>query len=77
MQPGGKGKRAHVPNACTECNMGLSAWDSPHRLAIRTRSMGDMSTPHALPWENDDVPEDMELARELDLIERDLILSDQ
>jgi hypothetical protein len=77
MEPGGKGKRAHLPKVCAECNMGMSAWDSPHQLAIRTRSMGDMSSPHVLPWENEVVPEEMEIARELDLIEEDLITSDQ
>jgi hypothetical protein len=77
MQPGGKGKRAHSAKACTECNMGMSAWDSPHPLAIRTRSVGDMSSPHVLPWETDEVPEETALARELDELEGDLISSDQ
>lgn len=77
MEPGGKGKRAHITNVCGECQMGLSAWDSPHRLAIRTRSLGEMSTPHSLPWENTIVPEEMELARELDMEEGDLIFDDQ
>lgn len=77
MEPGGKGKRAHLPKVCTECNMGVSAWDSPHRLAIRSRSIGEMSTPHNLPWENETVPDEMQLARELDEIEEDLIFSDQ
>lgn len=75
MEPGGKGKRAHVPNACTECNMGVSAWESPHRLAIRTRSMGEMSLPHPLPWENDVVPDELARARELDEAE-ELILNE-
>jgi hypothetical protein len=74
MEPGGKGKRAHITSACTECQMGLSAWDSPHRLAIRSRSIGDMSTPHNLPWENVPLPEDMKKFRELDEIESDMIL---
>jgi hypothetical protein len=77
MEPGGKGKRMHVSKTCGECQMKLSAWDSPHRLAIRTRSMGEMSTPHNLPWENETVPVEMEEFRELDLIEGDLILDDQ
>lgn len=57
--------------------MGLSAWDSPHQLAIRSRSVGDMSTPHNLPWENAIVPDEMEFARNLDLIEGDMIFDDQ
>jgi hypothetical protein len=77
MVPGGKGKRVHIPKACGECQTGLSAWDSPHRLAIRSRSIGDMSTPHSLPWENGVVPDEMELARELDLTEGDMIFDDQ
>lgn len=77
MQPGGKGKRAHLPKVCTECNMGMSAWDTAHPLAIRSRSVGEMSTPHHLPWEDEPVPEDMEMFRELDLVEEDMITSDQ
>lgn len=77
MQPGGKGKRAHSPKTCRQCSAGNSAWDTPHPLAIRSRSMGQMSTPHALPWESEVVPEDMEMYRELDLIEGDMITSDQ
>lgn len=77
MEPGGKGKRAHISKTCVECQMGMTAWDAPHRLAIRTRSMGEMSTPHNLPWENVTVPDEMEQFRELDLIEGDMILDDQ
>lgn len=73
MEPGGKGKRTHIPGQCTECNMGMTPWDSPHRLAIRTRSMGQMSTPHNLPWENIPVPDEMARFRELDCIEEDMI----
>lgn len=73
MEPGGKGKRAHITKVCGECQMGLTAWDSPHSLAIRTRSVGDMSTPHNLPWEHVPVPEEMQKARELDIIEEDMI----
>lgn len=73
MEPGGKGKRTHLTRACAECNQGMTAWDSPHRLAIRTRSVGDMSTPHNLPWENVPVPEEMSKYRELDIVEQDMI----
>lgn len=72
MEPGGKGKRIHLSAACTECNAGLSAWDAPHRLAIRSRSLGEMSTPHNLPWEDTPVPEDMQKFRDMDEIESDL-----
>lgn len=77
MEPGGKGKRAHLTKVCGECQMGVSAWDSPHRLAIRTRSTGEMSTPHHLPWENTIVPDEMQEARDLDMSEGDMIFDDQ
>lgn len=73
MDPGGKGKRAHISSQCAECHLGLSAWDSPHRLAIRSRSLGEMSTPHNLPWENVPIPVEMDLMRELDEVESDMI----
>jgi hypothetical protein len=73
MEPGGKGKRQHIPSVCAECQMGVSAWDQSHRLAIRTRSMGEMSTPHNLPWENVPLPDEMRKFRELDCIEADMI----
>lgn len=76
MQPGGKGKRVHIAKTCTECNMGLTPWESPHRLAIQTRSLGEMSTPHHLPWEDTVVPSEMQRVRELDEIEGDMILDD-
>lgn len=76
MEPGGKGKRAHITSVCGECQMGVSAWESPHRLAIRSRSMGELSTPHSLPWENLPVPDEMAQFRELDLVEADLIPSE-
>lgn len=77
MEPGGKGKRAHISKVCPECKIGATAWDAAHPLAIRTRSYGEMSSPHVLPWENTVVPDEMELARELDLVETDMILDDQ
>jgi hypothetical protein len=75
IEPGGKGKRAHTPSVCAECNMGLNAYESPHRLAIRTRSLGELSTPHHLPWEGESTQVEMEKAREMDSIEGDLILN--
>ena len=76
MEPGGKGKRAHIPGMCTECNLGLSAWESPHRLAIRTRSMGEMSTAHSLPWENTAVPVEMQLARDMDAVAEGMLTNE-
>lgn len=74
MEPGGKGKRIHLTKTCLECEMGVSAYDNAHSLAIHTRSMGDMSTPHNLPWENIPVPDEMQKFRELDAIAEDMIL---
>jgi hypothetical protein len=74
MEPGGKGKRQHIPKACAECILGVSAWDNSHRLAIRTRSLGDMSTPHNLPWENVPLPDEMAKFRDLDAIAEDMLL---
>jgi hypothetical protein len=74
MEPGGKGKRMHMSKVCAECNMGVTAWDHSHRLAIHTRSLGELSTPHNLPWENVPVPDEMAKFRELDAIAEDMIL---
>lgn len=71
--PGGKGKRMHFPDACPECISGFSPWDQAHSLVIRSRSMGEMSTPHSLPWENDKTPDEMQWARELDIEAEDMI----
>lgn len=76
MQPGGRGKRVHIHALCPECRMGVSAWDHSHRLGINSRSFGDMSTPHHLPWEGGKVPEDMQKARDFDEMAEDLIPHD-
>jgi len=73
MEPGGKGKRIHISKVCAECQMGVSAWEHSHRLAIHSRSLGEMSTPHNLPWENVPVPDEMAKFRELDCIAEDMI----
>jgi hypothetical protein len=77
MLPGGRGKRTHIPKLCKECNDGVSAWDHSHRLAIRSRSNGEMSAPHHLPWEDGPLaPEETQKARELDEMAGDLIVRD-
>lgn len=73
MEPGGKGKRAHIPAKCAECKMGVSAWEHSHGLAIRTRSVGQMSAPHVLPWENVPVPDEMAKFREQDMYDADML----
>jgi hypothetical protein len=73
LAPGGKGKRAHVPAACPACVRGENAYDAPHSLIIRSRSTGEMSRPHHLPWEDGKELEDTEKARELDAIAEDYV----
>lgn len=75
VEPGGSGKRMHVPKICPACNAGATAWDAPHPLVIRSRagiSAPIMSAPHHLPWENQPVPEITGKARESAEIERDM-----
>lgn len=76
MLPGGSGKRGHIPALCTACKRGNSAWEEPHPLAIRTRSYGEMSAPHHLPWEDAPVPKEVAMFREMDLVAGDLIVRD-
>lgn len=76
VEPGGSGKRMHVPKLCPACNAGATAWDAPHPLVIRSRagiSAPIMSTPHHLPWENQPVPEITDKARKSAEIERDMV----
>jgi hypothetical protein len=51
LEPGGKGKRVHIPEMCGACRRGLSAAAAGHTLFVRSRSNGEMSHPHFLPWE--------------------------
>lgn len=73
LVPGGKGKRIHVPEMCGACRQGQSAADAGHTLVVRSRSMGEMSFPHFLPWEAGDQPADSETAESLDEIASDLL----
>lgn len=76
VEPGGSGKRMHVPKLCPACNAGATAWDAPHPLVIRSRagiSAPLMSSPHHLPWENQPVPEITDKARKSAEIERDMV----
>lgn len=70
---GDTGKRTHVPGACSECAAGISPWEKPHRLVIKSRSDGEiLSFPRALPWEGKYTPE-IEEIREREAIEREMI----
>lgn len=75
VEPGGSGKRMHVPKLCPACSAGATAWDVPHPLVIRSRagiSAPLMSAQHHLPWENQPVPEVTDKARKSAEIERDM-----
>jgi hypothetical protein len=72
LEPGGKGKRVHVPAVCPACRAGLSAAEAGHTLIVRSRSVGNMSHPHHLPWESGDQPEDTATAELLDEIAEDM-----
>jgi hypothetical protein len=77
VEPGGSGKRMHVPRLCPACNAGATAWDAPHPLVIRSRAgiaAPLMSAPHHLPWENLPVPEVTDKARKSAEIERDMLV---
>jgi DNA polymerase type B, organellar and viral len=71
LEPGGKGKRIHLPMACQACYQGLSAFDAPHTLVVRSRSFGQMSAPHYLPWEDGTQYEELADAEFLDEIAED------
>ncbi len=76
VEPGGSGKRMHVPKLCPSCIAGATAWDVSHPLVIRSRagiSAPLMSAQHHLPWENQPVPEVTDKARKSAEIERDMV----
>lgn len=73
MTLGDTGKRVHVPNACDECIAGVSPYDAPHRLVIRSRSDGEtLSHPRRLPWEAAHTDEVQEIRDRL-TVEREMI----
>jgi hypothetical protein len=74
LEPGGKGKRIHVPAMCSACRQGKTAAEAGHTLIVRSRSDGRMSHPHFLPWEDGEALADSETARELDVLSEDGIL---
>jgi hypothetical protein len=73
IDPGGKGKRAHVMAMCRACREGHSALDGPHTLVTDHGLAGPVlkavtgrgpmpewnvfSAPHVLPWESSEEPE--------------------
>lgn len=55
ISPGEVGKRVHSPKLCAACRAGANAYEMPHDLVIRSRSIGDpMSSMHSIPWEAKD-----------------------
>jgi hypothetical protein len=73
LEPGGKGKLVHVPAMCGACSQGLTAAEDGHTLVVRSRSHGDMSCPHFLPWEAGQQYPDSDTAEALDAIAEDLL----
>lgn len=73
IDPGGKGKRAHVMAMCKACKEGNSAYDAPHIMVSDHGMAGSVlkavtgrgpfpqwnavSAPHVLPWESEEEPE--------------------
>lgn len=58
ISPGEIGKRTHMPDLCEACKNGLSAYETPHDLVIRSRATLDpQSHKHDIPWESDIEPE--------------------
>ncbi len=54
ITPGLQGKRIHIRSECEACRQGLSAYEKPHDLVIRSLAGFDgrmMSVPHDIPWE--------------------------
>jgi hypothetical protein len=72
--PGGKGKRVHIPEMCGACRQGLAADVAGHTLFVRSRSMGEMSAPHFLPWEAGERQPDRDTAETLDELQGELLL---
>jgi hypothetical protein len=73
LEPGGKGKRVHIPAACPACAERKTAWEMPHTLCIRSQSFGQMSAPHFIPWDRDEPYPDQENAELLDAISEDTL----
>jgi hypothetical protein len=73
LEPGGKGKRVHIPEVCDACRRGSTAAEEGHTLVVRSRSTGEMSTPHHLPWENGSQHPDSDTAETLDDISEDML----
>lgn len=64
MALGDTGKRVHLPRACSECAAGISPWEKPHRLAIKSRSDGrTLSSARRLPWEQEQTDEVTQIRR--------------
>lgn len=71
---GDTGKRIHVPGACQDCIDGISPWEKPHRLAIKSKSDGQMlSFGRHLPWEGGQHPEEVQKIRDQLVLEGELI----
>jgi hypothetical protein len=55
IRPGQGGKRVHIATQCKACRLGLTAWEMPHDMSIRSLAYKDpYSKEHDIPWENGD-----------------------
>lgn len=56
INPGQGGKRIHLWKQCRACKAGLTAWDAPHDMSIRSLAYGaPLSRPHVIPWEGEPI----------------------
>lgn len=52
ISPGQGGKRVHVSGQCSACRAGLSPYEAPHEMSIRSMAHKEArSYPHDIPWE--------------------------
>lgn len=74
MALGDTGKRMHVHKACKQCADGTPPNECAHRLAIKSRSDGQiMSFPRRLPWERVKNFPEVEEIKERSRIENELV----
>jgi hypothetical protein len=73
LEPGGKGKRVHIPEMCDACQGSLRRGSRPHPVRAVAEHGGD-ERPALPPWEAGQQYPDMVLATEMDEINGDMPL---
>lgn len=74
--PGGNGKRIHIPEYCTACDSGRSAFETTHPLVIHSAAgitSPLMSAEHKLMWETANKSASQVAADRAEKIERDFL----